>query len=207
MSESFESTDISQPDEVQPYQGESWDFMAETAHQVKGADFTKGDVLLGVPFMAVSMTLRQGDFKHKECGKPHPYMFVTAVVGPERDIQRAVKRGRLSEEDSHLIDPGEVLGFNEAGTGVYRQILAYLESQEYIRFPEGPADGAFGESRFDSHPDTWDFAKGDLRFASTEGHTGEPVYTANFRLLFPRGLRLSEYSNEYTREGRTRYAG
>lgn len=199
--------------EILPYQGESWDALLETAHEVSGADFTKGDVLTGVPFLVTQIVIRNGDYPHGRfkdgkliadtgCGSTHPYAYMRAVIGPERDILKAVARGRLTEEASKLIDPGEQLGWLEAGTGVYRNIVAYLESQGFFTVPEGPVNGPFGESRFDSLPAQWDFTgKGDLRY----DNTGEPVFTANVRLHFPRGLRVSEYENEYTKEGRTRY--
>ncbi len=197
-------------DEPAPYMGEGWETFE---HEVSGADFTKGDVLIGVPFGLVQIVIRQGDYRHGRfskgeliegtgCGQAHPYMYLRAVIGPEHEIQKAVARGRLTEEASKLIDPGELLGWIEAGTGAYRQILAFLESQGYVELPEGRPDGAFGESRFDSLPSEWNFHKGDLRYDSD----GQPVYTTNLRLKFPRGLRVSEYDNEYTKEARTRYA-
>jgi hypothetical protein len=205
-----EVANVVESDEIGPYTGEGWDSFQ---HEVSGADFTKGDLLVGVPFGLVEIVIRNGDYRHgrfdKEgtlidgtgCGKTHPYAYMRAVIGPENELQKAVARGRLTEEASKLIDPGEQLGWIEAGTGVYRNILAYLESQGYIEFPEGPSLGAFGESKYDSLPAQWGFNKGDLRF----GPDGEPVYTANLRLRFPRGLRVSEYTNDYTKEGRTRY--
>jgi len=205
--------DKSDTQEVMPYQGESWDSMVGTAHEVTGADFSKGNALLGVPFMLVHMTLRPGDYRHgvidkkgelidgTGCGKKHPYAYLRCVIAPERDLKRAVQRGRLTEENAELFEPGEQIGWLEAGTGVYRQVLAYLESQGYVVLPEGPPDGHFGESRFDSLPESWEFLKGETRF----GPDGEPVYSAELRLHAPRGLRESTYENDYTKEGITRY--
>jgi len=205
-----EVAEVVETDEPAPYMGEGWETFE---HEVGGADFTKGDVLVGVPFGVVHITIRPGDYRHGRfnkgelidgtgCGQAHPYMYMRAVIGPEHEILKAVARGRLTDEAAKLIDPGEQLGWNEAGTGVYRQILSYLESQGYIVFPEGRPDGPFGESRFDSLPESWSFNKGDLRF----GPDGQPVYVASVRLKFPRGLRVSKYDNEYTKEAITRYA-
>lgn len=199
-------------DEPAPWLGGADDW-ASFEHEVGGADFTKGDLLIGMPFGLVQIVIRPGDYIHGRmkdgkvieltgCGHAHPYAYLRAVIFSENEIQKAVARGRITEEASKLVDPGEQVGWLEAGTGVYRQILRYLEDQEYVKFPEGPVDGPFGESRYDSLPEAWKFFKGDLRFDPD----GKPVYTANVRLRFPRGLRVSEYSNEYTKEGRTRYA-
>jgi hypothetical protein len=199
--------------EIQPYNGESWDTLNDQADVVSGSDQVAGDALIGVPFIIVEITLREGDFPHGRfkndklipetgCGKKHPYAYLTAVVADEAELTRAVKRGRL-KDDALAVDPGEVLGFIEAGTGVYRQIIKYLHAQAYLTIPEGPDDGAFGETRWDTLPESWDFLRGEVKFDPD----GQPVWTAALRFKFPRGLRVSEYSNEYTKEGRTRYAG
>ena len=191
-------------DEIGPYRGESWDALSASAHEVQGSDQVKADLLTGFPFIAVHGTIREGDYIHVGgCGKNHPYMYLTAVIGPAYEIARAVKRGRVNEDNADDFEPGEVIGFVEAGTGLYRQVLSYLESQGYITLPEGPADGPFGQSRFDSLPDSWEFGKGYLKY----GPDGKPVWDADFRLSFPRGLRISEYENEFTKQGKTRYAG
>ena len=200
---SQEVAEVNKPDEIQPYRGESWDTLEAESHEVAGSDQVKADLLTGFPFIAVHATLREGDYLHAACGKNHPYMYLTVVVGPEHEIDRAVKRGRIKEENRDDIDPGEVLGFVEAGTGLYRQFLAYFEDQGYLILPEGPANGAFGESRFDSLPEHWDFRAGEVRF----DESGQPVWDINFRVKFPRGLRVSEYENEFTKQGKTRYAG
>lgn len=190
--------------EIGRYRGESWDALKASAHEAEGSEQVKADLLKGWPFIAVYGTIRRGDYIHVGgCGKNHPYMYLTTVIGDDSEIARAIRRGRIAEENAGDFVPGEVIGFVEAGTGLYRQVLAYLESQDYIQFPEGPSDGAFGESRFDSLPESWGFLKGDLKF----GPDGEPVWDANFRLYFPRGLRISEYENEFTKQGKTRYAG
>jgi hypothetical protein len=188
--------------EIAPYTGQDWDTLDAEAHVVKGSDQVKADLLTGYSFIAVAFTLREGDYLHEACGHNHPYLYLTVVVGSEAEIARAVKRGRIKEENADDIEPGEVLGFVEAGTGLYRQMLSYLEDQGYVKFPEGPADGKFGQSRFDSLPETWEFLKGDVGFTPE----GQPVWSGNIRLKFPRGLRVSEYENEYTKQGKTRYA-
>jgi hypothetical protein len=200
---SQEVAEVNESTEIGPYRGQSWDVLDAEAFEAEGSDQVKADLLTGFPFIAVHGTLREGDYLHAGCGKNHPYLYLTIVVGPEREIDRAVKRGRIKEENREDIDPGEVLGFVEAGTGLYRQILGFLEAQAYVVLPEGLANGPFGESRFDSLPADWDFLKGEVRFDSE----GQPVWDFDFRLKFPRGLRISEYENEYTKQGKTRYAG
>jgi hypothetical protein len=171
------------------YHGEDW------------ADLEQGQALIGVPMCLIQATFRRGDFADKD-GVKGFYVSLDTIVAPEEEIARAVRRKRIPD-DAVYVEPGEHLVFNEGGTGVYRQIVAYLESQGRILIKSDlPAEGAYGESRFDITPAGWDV---DESADFKVGEDGQLALAFSIRLLCPRGLRSSEYENQYTKSGVTRY--
>ena len=188
-----------------PYRGESYTELAETAGVAPGGDLVKGDSLIGVPFVITAMTFRVGDYMSAVTKVRGAYVTVECLTGDERAFKRAVKRGRLTEEDN-VFDPEEEIIFNEGGTGAYRQAVLVWESLGWVKLPDGPDGGPYGESRLDTQLSNWEilsFTNVNVLFTPE----GDPVYSAPVRLVCPRGLRASEYENEYTKEGRTRYFG
>jgi hypothetical protein len=196
-----------------------WEAMTANADVVEGGDLEKGDALIGIAFAIALITIQPGDNIHGTvkdgklipgtgCGAKHPYASLSATVGPEELIARAVRRKRITEEQASAIEPLEQIVFNEGGTGAYRNVMQYLEAKNFVIFPDAPEQGEFGESRYDALPSQWiipDTVSNDIvsqRFSPT----GEPFYT--FRLpvplLCPRGLRISEYDGP-TGPARTRY--
>lgn len=193
-----------------PYQGEDWDTLTQESATVFGADLEKGNALIGVPFVIVRITIRLGDYTHKDCGAAHPYASMDVIIAPEPLLEKALRRNRITTEQYETFDPMEHLVFNEAGTGAYRSALAFLESQNVLILPDGPDAGSFGESRYDSLPDAWEFPTESYspvasKAQVTRNDKGEPIVFWDCRLRCPRGLRVSEYQNDYTKEGRTRY--
>lgn len=183
----------------QPYAGEDWETLTRQADEVFGADLEKGDTLIGVPFLIVRATYRLGDITSPVTKVKGYYVSLDLIVGPAADLARAVRRGRVTEPLS--VEPGEHLIINEGGTGAYRQVTEYLESRGQIELPEGPASGAYGISRFDAPLSKWGITGN--RKISDDGE----ILSAEFdiRLYCPRGLRSSEYTNDYTQSGKTRY--
>jgi hypothetical protein len=195
------------PAEVQPWTGGSWESLVQEADEVFGADLEKGAVLIGVPMCIIRVTFRQGDFTNASTKNAAWYVSMDTIIGPEADIERAMRRGRIPEEIRATVpDPGEHLVFNEGGTGAYRQIVAYLEAKGLIRINSDlPREGHYGESRYDVFPPEWDIRE-DLRAGSlTISDDGTRVVQFDIRLLCPRGLRASAYENEFTKQGVTRY--
>lgn len=190
------------------YSGESWETMVAQAVEVFGADLEKGLALVGVPFMGIRATIRPGDYKNPATKLNHPYASLDLIVGPQKDIDRAVRRGRVKEDVN--VEAGEHLVVNLAGTGAYRQIVQTLEAYGAVTLPLGPEGGQFGGSRFDSLASAWVVNFGDV-IASTgkdgKPDGGEPTLAFDLRLYCPRGFRASEYENEYTKEGVTLYIG
>jgi hypothetical protein len=79
----------------------------------------------------------------------------------------------------------EPVVFNDGSTGVYRQVVAYLESKGLVELPDGPASGPAGESRFDAPLAQWRKPKRADEVGQERGF--------DVRLVCPRGLRTSEY--------------
>lgn len=187
------------------WRGGTWEELTADAHVAFGADLEQGDHLVGVPFAMVKATFRPGDYLNAKTGLRGAYVSLDSVIGTAHDIARAVRRGRITQDQADLFEPGEQVVFNEGGTGVYRQVVGYLESLGRIRIDsELPQEGPYGDSRFDIDPGKWTVA------ADTEqryGPDGEPTLGFNIRLVCPRGLRASDYTNDYTQTGRTRYIG
>jgi len=180
-----------------------WADVTQGADRVDGADLEKGSNLIGVPFCITRAVFRQGDFLNQ--GITGWYVSLEAVIAPAMEIARAYRRGRIPEGTELTVEPGEDVVFNEGGTGVYRQIVAYLEAKQLITLPEGPEQGKYGESRFDTLPPEWQVSEEVT--VQLDAESGNPSVSADIKLLCPRGLRSSEYENEYTKQGVTRYLG
>jgi hypothetical protein len=183
--------------EVSPYipGEESWESLVASADEVLGHELLSGeaaDKLIGVPFIITRVVFRDGILR---AGSQYrdDYVSCEAVVAPKEVLAERARKGRL-DLDSISVDPGEHIVFNDGSTGIYRQIVQYLESKGLIKLPAGPEAGAKGESRFDLPRSQW--YEGDDK--ATEG--------IHVRLLCPRGLRYSEYVNDYSPDGaKTRY--
>jgi hypothetical protein len=190
----------------QPWTGGEWEELAASADQVQGADLEKGGQLIGIPMCLVKAVFRQGNYLQN--GVTGWYVSLETIIGPPEEITRAIRRGRIPENVDISVEPGERLVFNEGGTGVYRQIVEYLEAKGLVRIDSPlPKTGKWGECRYDVLPTEWtlreDIAPEVLRI----GPDGTRTMDFDIRLLCPRGLRQSKYENEYTKEGVTRYLG
>lgn len=161
------------------------------ADEVEGYDLLKDEALLelvGVPFLGFTVTFRDG-VQRKGIDYRDDYASLEVRVAPEAvwnaQLQRILTRRRSFELDSNapVAQPGEQLVVNDGSTGIYRQITEYLEAKGLIELPEGPTQGEKGESRFDAPRSLW-MAGGD---------------EAEFKIALrcSRGLRFSDYENEY----------
>ena len=183
----------------------SWDALKESADQVLGHDLAKdemADALVGVPFCITRVTFRPGFKKNSKAfgeGITFAYVSCEAVLAPLTELNR-----RRVNLQSLPFDAESLVVFNDGSTGVYRQIVQYLAAKEFIALPEGATEGPMGEVIFDLPPEKWtDVRTGNAVF-DTDGFM---QYDTNIRLLCPRGLRVSEYENEWTKDGKTRYLG
>lgn len=172
---------------------EDWDTLTGSADEVLGHELISGeaaDKLIGVPFVITRVQFREGVQRPKTPYRDD-YVSCEAVVAPQDVLAQRAKRGRL-DLDEISVDPGEHIIFNDGSTGIYRQIVQYLSTKGLIQLPEGPDVGGKGESRFDLPRSQW-----------IEGDEQDGF---NIRLLCPRGLRYSEYTNDFNPDGsKTRY--
>lgn len=185
----------------QPYAGEAYGDLVATAAVLPGGDLVKGDALTGVPFVTTAMTFRIGDYLSAVTKVRGAYVTVECVTGDARAFSKALRRGRIDENCP--IDPDEEIIFNEGGTGAYRQAVHVWEGLGWLKLPDGPDGGPYGESRLDTPLSEWEIT--DHAVSTGVTSEGDRVFSAPVRLSCPRGLRASEYENEYTKEGRTRY--
>ena len=181
------------------------DLLAESHAEIPGWDLTKGDLLdelEGVPFMITRATFRRGFPSKKTKGLWLSYVSLECVIASEAYL----KRRRVNMEGKPF-GPNDHVVFNDGSTGVQRDVVEFLETSGWIKLPDGPAKGKMEESRFDAPPSQWaDILVGDSHFTND---ATDPFleYNVDLRLLAPRGLRSSDYENEYTKDGKTRYLG
>ena len=196
-------SDIAVPGSNPPalWAGGTWEDLTRDAYEVFGADLEAGAQLIGVPMCLIMATFRLGDYADKN-GVKGFYVSLDTIIGPQEEIARAIRRKRIPD-DVTPPEPGEHLVFNEGGTGVYRQIVSYLEETRLIKITSAlPREGAYGESRLDIPPSDWEV---DDTAEFRKSDDGKLSLAFSFRILCPRGLRSSEYANDYSKAAVTRY--
>lgn len=177
---------------------DDWAALTASADQVVGSELITDealDKLMKVPFVIVNVTYRDG-IKRQGSDYRDDYVSCEAVVAPEAELTKKVRMGRLNLADIS-VEPGEHIVFNDGSTGIYRQITQYLHLKGFITLPEPVTDkGGKGESSYDLPRSQW---------VSGAEAAGDGL---SIRLYCPRGLRFSEYENDYAPDGaKTRYIG
>lgn len=168
------------------------------ADEVDGYDLLKDEALyqlVGVPLKATKVIFRDG-IQRKGTDWRDDYVSVEVRVAPalawDMDRIRSRRRTFGLEPGSPIAKPDEQLVVNDGSTGLYRQIVQYLAAKGLITLPEGDEEGEKGDSILDLPRSQWE--------AGAEAATeGIPI-----KLKCPRGLRFSEYSNEYTGDDKAR---
>lgn len=173
---------------AKPANGDDEWWSANEADEVEGYDLVKDEALealVGVPFMITGAIFRDG-LQLK--GVPYRSDFVSLElrIAPASMIQKRVSAGRLNAMIMAKVLPGELLVINDGSTGIYRQIVQYLAAKELITLPAGKEEGEKGETIYDLPRSEW-VSGGE------EGGKGFEIM-----LRCSRGLRYSEYSNNYT---------
>jgi hypothetical protein len=165
---------------------------------VEGFDLAKDEVLfllVGVPLLITRVVYRVGvqrvnvpwrdDYVSAEC-RVAPLKVITMQM-PKILARRGNK---FIGDKNALPDPADQLVINDGSTGFYRQITQYLEAKELIDLGDDfPVEGNKGECRYDLPRSEW--------------LAGAEEATAGFdiSLKCPRGLRYSEYQNDFTAPG------
>lgn len=188
-----------------PYDRNAMSFsdMLDEAVEVQGNQLVKDDIadeLEGVPFVITKVTFRPGMLDPGDKSRRLAYVSCEAVIADE--VYLAKRKVNLDEKP---FLPGDHIVFNDGSTGIYRQIVAVLESVGYITLPDGPVAGPKGACRYDAPPAEWD--ETPVGESHVDQSMGENFwhYSADVRIFAPRGIRVSEYANDYTQDGKTRY--
>ena len=184
---------------------DSFSAMAEEALEVQGYELAKDDVadaLEGVPFLITKVTFRPGFPDPSNKARKLAFVSCEIVIADEEFLSR-----RKKSLDGKPFLPGDHVVLNDGSTGVYRQVVAALETAGYIELPEGPTEGSYPTTRYDTPPGEWTTIHVGTRERGEVGTSTEgfDTYECDVRILAPRGLRISEYSNDYTADGKTRY--
>jgi len=154
---------------------------------VEGYRLVDQSALIGVPFAIVGITVRDGVLRDKAMTN---YTSVECVVASKTRMAALITRGALNPA-TLMVDPNELVVFNDGSTGIQRQLIAFLHDRDMIDvgLSNPPRlSGAMGECDFDKYRGQW-VRGGD---EAAEGFKALPL------LMVPRGLRVSEYTAEAT---------
>lgn len=189
------STDVAETEGFKPVpfnpDEDAWAEAIAQADTVEGADKSKGAALVSVPFLITRVFYRDGvqrpGVKYRD-----DYASVELTVAPAKVVANRAERGHL-DPTTLQVSPGEAVVLNDGSTGIYRQVTQYLVAKGLIELPDGPASGGKGECVFDLPRSQW-------RAGAEAATSGIPI-----RLFCPRGLRASDYTNDYNPDGSTTY--
>ena len=184
-----------------------WD---EEADDVSGHDLIKEKALfslVGVPFRIDTLTYRVG-IQQKGCEWRNDYVSAELRVAPADIIARQWDRimsrrsGKLITDVRAIADPAEQLIVNDGSTGFYRQSVEYLEAKELITLPDDlPQDGGKNECRYDLPSSMFTLSAKAQQDGLVEARftpEGDHVVVFRVALRCSRGLRYSDYKNEFT---------
>lgn len=200
MAESTEIARFSQ-EAVAEYTGGDFSSLFSNADEKVGFDLLEDelfDELVGVPFGILKGTFRPGNL-NAVTKREGAYVSLECMIGDEESLKQ-----RKIDVSTKPFAPGGLVVVNDGSTGIYRDFVKYLWRKEYIKLPSPIVEsGPSGTCSFDLRPDEWE----EIFVGS--GHADENGfvhYSVNVRLRCPRGIRISDgYSNEYTKDGKTRY--
>lgn len=175
-----EVRDLYSPEEVQQAWTDADEVLGFTL--IKDENRTK---LVGVPFLITKVVFREGIGMYDKTNK-FDYVTAECIIAPAAAFNKAADMG-LFKRDHVPFEPLDRVVFNDGSTGVFRQIVAYLAARDLIVLKdEGVTTNApKGSHQYDQPRAVW-------VSGSTEATDGIPV-----NLRCSRGLRHSEYSNEF----------
>lgn len=182
----------------------------------------KGE-LLGVPFTVTAVTFWAPAAAKTPSGYRLGYVSCEATVASIDQLERLISAGRIlrrvengngaadtrviSSVDELTFFPGERVVFNDESTGIRRTIVGWLDKLGLAKIPA--THPKHEGNRLDMPWPLWD----DFAESTEQGPKGVvPRFTRMpngnpFIIHARRGLRVSEYSNDYTDDGVTYYFG
>lgn len=190
-----------------PLWGRSFADLLAGADVAQGGDLLKGEDpkadLIGIPFIITRLVFRDG-VKYKDGGATKTRNYVSVEIMTADEATYATRAKFMP--DKPAFPPNTQLVFNDGSTGVCREMVAYCHEKGYINV--GAVDktgGAMGESPFDRYRTEW--AKPETVTEAASGKT--PEVTVDVLFYCPRGLRVSEYENDFTSDdgAKTYYIG
>lgn len=179
-------------------------FVVDSGELIKNEDLGR---LFKVPFVITAVAYRKGDIVQKGETEPGAYVSITATIADEPTLLKLHKFGRINLDELPFM-PEESIVFNDGSTGVKRQITEFLHVQQYIQVAEPDhivIGGASGASSFDLPPHKWANVSERGTYVLDEDGFGLYDVTLETRLHCRRGLRPSNYSNEYAKDATTWY--
>lgn len=189
------------------------ELMGMETFRVSGFTILSKDELIGVPHIITKVTYWQplaGRIGHATC---------EATLASPEYLSRAIGRGwipNVSNVSDLRIEPNERIVYNDGSTGIRRQLTQLFHHRGAIDVGH---EDVQDDSRFDTPWPDWESftetrrqsaAAGDVPCVSkvlvSTSADREAVYKPLI-LRADRGLRVSEYANEFTDDGRTFYLG
>ena len=181
---------------------DSWWFEPD-ADEIEGYDLLRDEALydlVGIPFIGYRVVFRDG-IQRKGSPWRDDYASLELRIAPSNVVMATITRIQARRKSLNVAPltmgqvtslPGEQVVINDGSTGIYRQMVQYLVAKEHITLPEGEEAGEKGDSIYDLPRSQWlsgaDKASGGIDIA----------------LRCARGLRFSEYRNEYTGDDEAR---
>lgn len=173
---------------------------------IDGVSLIGKEHLIGVPHVITCITFQKIPPVAKDGTQKNGFVSVEATIAGERELARAVARGRVianglavTDVESLLIDPDERIVYNDGSTGVRRQLVKILDAIGLIRV-DGTTDRRFDRSWLE-----WEEAGEQWREQGTDDNDVAMVvpsftHRADGRPLLinvPRGLYVSAYTNDH----------
>lgn len=192
------------------------ELMQVPGFMVTGATIVDKGWLLGVPHIVTSATFWTP--KQDKNGLRMGMVSLEGVIANATLLERQIRLGRVLErvgDETRVIKSLDELGFypderivyNDESTGIRRNVVKWLADTSLITLPKAAPKGYDG-NLYDLPWPMWDaFSENTL-----QGELVVPRFTKMasgnpFLIHAARGLRVSEYKNDYTDEGLTYYFG
>lgn len=158
------------------------------------------DQLIGVPHAIIGVTFQMPVKDKAAPAGERDYVTLRAIVADQAHLDEAVER-RWIPAGKPPFKPGELICYNDGSTGIRRDVVKILQNFGLIEV--GHEDEP---NRFDL---PWTMWNSFSQFAE-QGENTVPEFSTNhqgnlFVLKVGRGLRKSEYSNDYAENAVTYY--